>query len=70
MLIVSESAANSQATRTWVSAAGDGANPCSRTTPCAIFGWAIWKIIAAEDRLSRSRRLRLDYYERDYARLR
>ena len=28
------SAAQAQATRTWVSGVGDDANPCSRTAPC------------------------------------
>jgi len=33
--------ANAQATRTWVSAVGDDANPCSRTAPCRTFVAAI-----------------------------
>ena len=32
-----------QATRTWVSAVGDDANPCSRTAPCKTFAGAISK---------------------------
>jgi hypothetical protein len=32
-----------QATRTWVSANGDDANPCSRTAPCKTFAGAISK---------------------------
>jgi hypothetical protein len=31
------SAAQAQATRTWVSGVGDDANPCSRTAPCKTF---------------------------------
>src|SRR6202022_160991 len=31
------SAAQAQATRTWVSGLGDDANPCSRTAPCKTF---------------------------------
>lgn len=37
------SLANAQATRTWVSALGDDANPCSRTAPCKTFAGAISK---------------------------
>jgi Right handed beta helix region len=37
------SAANAQATRTWVSGVGDDANPCSRTAPCKTFAGAISK---------------------------
>jgi hypothetical protein len=37
------SAAQAQATRTWVSALGDDANPCSRTAPCKTFPGAISK---------------------------
>src|SRR6202048_2989953 len=33
----STSAAQAQATRTWVSGVGDDANPCSRTAPCKTF---------------------------------
>ncbi len=35
--------ASAQATRTWVSAVGDDANPCSRTAPCKTFAGAISK---------------------------
>ena len=35
--------ASAQATRTWVSAVGDDANPCSRTAPCKTFAGAIGK---------------------------
>jgi hypothetical protein len=35
--------AQAQATRTWVSGAGDDANPCSRTAPCKTFAGAISK---------------------------
>jgi len=35
--------ANAQATRTWVSGAGDDANPCSRTAACKTFAGAISK---------------------------
>ena len=41
------SAANAQATRTWVSGVGDDANPCSRTAPCKTFAGAISKTAAA-----------------------
>lgn len=37
------SAANAQATRTWVSGVGDDANPCSRTAPCKTWAGAISK---------------------------
>src|SRR3954447_26766448 len=36
-------AANAQATRTWVSGTGSDANPCSRTAPCQTFAGAISK---------------------------
>jgi len=39
-------AANAQATRTWVSGVGDDANPCSRTAPCKTFAGAISKTAA------------------------
>ncbi|HKR21028.1 MAG TPA: hypothetical protein VJS17_00485 [Pyrinomonadaceae bacterium] len=42
MLIVA-SAAQAQATRTWVSGVGDDVNPCSRTAPCKTFAGAISK---------------------------
>jgi hypothetical protein len=41
------SAANAQATRTWVSGLGDDANPCSRTAPCKTFAGAISKTAPA-----------------------
>src|SRR5688500_9438539 len=37
------SAAEAQATRTWVSGVGDDFNPCSRTAPCKTFAGAISK---------------------------
>jgi hypothetical protein len=37
------SVASAQVTRTWVSALGDDANPCSRTAPCKTFAGAIAK---------------------------
>ncbi len=37
------SAAQAQATRTWVSGVGNDANPCSRTAPCKTFAGAISK---------------------------
>ena len=40
------SAAQAQATRTWVSGTGDDANPCSRTAPCKTFAGAISKTSA------------------------
>src|ERR1700738_4557637 len=40
------SAAQAQATRTWVSGVGDDANPCSRTAPCKTFPGAITKTAA------------------------
>ncbi len=40
------SAAQAQATRTWVSGLGDDANPCSRTAPCKTFAGAISKTAA------------------------
>ena len=45
-LLVSASAANAQATRTWVSGVGDDINPCSRTAPCKTFAGAISKTAA------------------------
>src|ERR1043165_5430181 len=35
--------ASAQATRTWVSATGSDANPCSRTAPCQTFAGAFSK---------------------------
>jgi hypothetical protein len=45
LLIISllSTAAQAQATRTWVSGVGDDANPCSRTAPCKTFAGAISK---------------------------
>ena len=45
-LIAFASAANAQATRTWVSGVGDDVNPCSRTAPCKTFAGAISKTAA------------------------
>ena len=42
-LSLGATAANAQATRTWVSGVGDDANPCSRTAPCQTFASAISK---------------------------
>jgi hypothetical protein len=39
-------AAQAQATRTWVSGVGDDANPCSRTAPCKTFAGAISRTAA------------------------
>lgn len=41
--LVLATAANAQATRTWVSGVGDDVNPCSRTAPCKTFAGAISK---------------------------
>jgi hypothetical protein len=41
--LLSASAAQAQATRTWVSGVGSDANPCSRTAPCKTFAGAISK---------------------------
>ena len=43
VIFLSSSAAQAQATRTWVSGVGDDANPCSRTAPCKTFAGAISK---------------------------
>ncbi|HWN10342.1 MAG TPA: right-handed parallel beta-helix repeat-containing protein [Pyrinomonadaceae bacterium] len=40
------SAAQAQATRTWVSGVGDDVNPCSRTAPCKTYAGAISKTAA------------------------
>jgi hypothetical protein len=45
-LIIATCAANAQASRTWVSAFGNDANPCSRTAPCRTFAGAIAKTAA------------------------
>jgi hypothetical protein len=42
-LALGVSAANAQATRSYVSGVGDDANPCSRTAPCKTFAGAIGK---------------------------
>src|SRR6187399_2655191 len=39
-------AAQAQASRTWVSGVGDDLNPCSRTAPCKTFAGAISKTAA------------------------
>src|SRR5919199_1901152 len=39
-------AAEAQATRTWVSGTGDDVNPCSRTAPCKTFAGALSKTAA------------------------
>lgn len=41
--LASNSLANAQATRTWVSGTGSDANPCSRTAPCQTFSGAFSK---------------------------
>ncbi len=46
LVVVAASAANAQATRTWVSGVGDDVNPCSRTAPCKTFAGAISKTAA------------------------
>ena len=43
VLLLPSTAAQAQATRTWVSGVGDDANPCSRTAPCKTFAGAISK---------------------------
>ena len=45
--LLAPTAANAQASRTWVSGVGDDANPCSRTAPCKTFAGAISKTMAA-----------------------
>src|SRR5271156_1681839 len=47
MICILSSAAQAQATRTWVSGVGDDANPCSRTAPCRTFAGAISKTVVA-----------------------
>jgi hypothetical protein len=42
-MLILASAAQAQATRTWVSGVGDDVNPCSRTAPCKTFAGAISK---------------------------
>jgi len=46
LLVLAVTAANAQASRTWVSGVGDDANPCSRTAPCKTFAGAISKTAA------------------------
>lgn len=46
LVLACTSAANAQASRTWVSGVGDDANPCSRTAPCKTFAGAISKTAA------------------------
>jgi hypothetical protein len=43
LICLLSSAAQAQASRTWVSGVGDDANPCSRTAPCKTFAGAISK---------------------------
>jgi hypothetical protein len=43
VILACATAAQAQATRTWVSGVGDDANPCSRTAPCKTFAGAISK---------------------------
>jgi hypothetical protein len=43
VMMVTATAAQAQANRTWVSGVGDDANPCSRTAPCKTFAGAISK---------------------------
>jgi hypothetical protein len=43
LILTLSTAAQAQATRTWVSGVGDDANPCSRTAPCKTFAGAISK---------------------------
>ena len=45
--LLAPTAANAQATRTWVSGTGDDANPCSRTAPCKTFAGAYSKTAVA-----------------------
>jgi hypothetical protein len=46
LICLLSSAAQAQASRTWVSGVGDDANPCSRTAPCKTFAGAISKTAA------------------------
>jgi hypothetical protein len=43
LIALISSAAQAQASRTWVSGVGDDVNPCSRTAPCKTFAGAISK---------------------------
>src|SRR5438552_753033 len=42
-ILACATAAQAQATHTWVSGVGDDVNPCSRTAPCKTFAGAISK---------------------------
>jgi hypothetical protein len=42
-MMITATAAQAQATRTWVASDGNDANPCSRTAPCKTFAGAISK---------------------------
>jgi hypothetical protein len=46
LICLLSSAAQAQASRTWVSGVGDDANPCSRTAPCKTFAGAYSKTAA------------------------
>jgi hypothetical protein len=46
VVMITATAAQAQATRTWVSGVGNDANPCSRTAPCKTFAGAISKTAA------------------------
>ena len=41
--LLSSDPAHAQATRTWVSGAGNDTDPCSRTAPCKTFAGAMMK---------------------------
>jgi hypothetical protein len=45
-VVLADTTAHAQATRTWVSGVGDDVNPCSRTAPCKTFAGAISKTAA------------------------
>ena len=45
LIALISSAAQAQASRTWVSGVGDDVNPCSRTAPCKTFAGAIAKTV-------------------------
>ncbi|TMJ05386.1 MAG: hypothetical protein E6G97_03000 [Alphaproteobacteria bacterium] len=45
-MLLAAAPGHAQALRTWVSGAGDDANPCSRTAPCHTFAGAISKTAA------------------------
>ncbi len=46
LIALISSAAQAQASRTWVSGVGDDVNPCSRTAPCKTFAGAMAKTMA------------------------